>query len=71
MTTRSSARARAQALFKKEKQAPLGQEAMVQYRAEQEATLIKIARLRALRLARDGERTTAADAGNAGGALAK
>jgi hypothetical protein len=41
MTTRSSAQARAQALFKKEKQALLGQEAMIHYRAEQEATLVK------------------------------
>ena len=56
-----SAKARAQALLKKEVQAQLGQEAMLQYRAEQEAILIKTARLRALRLARDKERTTTGD----------
>ena len=56
-----SAKARAQALLKKEVQAQLGQEAMIQYRAEQEAILIKTARLRALRLARDKERTTTGD----------
>jgi hypothetical protein len=71
MTTRSFARARAQALFKKEKQAQLGQEAMRQYRADQEATSIKTARLRALRLARDGERIGTGDAADRGGALTK
>jgi len=53
-----SAKARAQAPLKKEVQAQLGQEAMLQYRAEQEAILIKTARLRALRLARDKEQNT-------------
>jgi hypothetical protein len=66
MTTRSSARVRAQALLKKEKQAQLGQEAMIQYRADQEATLVKTARLRVLRLARDKDRTAAAGATNKG-----
>jgi hypothetical protein len=66
VTRQKSAKARAQALFKKERQAQLGQQAMTQYRAEQEAVLIKTARLRALRLARDNQRTTAVDGANTG-----
>jgi hypothetical protein len=66
VTRQKSAKARAQALFKKEVQAQLGQEAMSQYRAEQEAVIVKTARLRALRLARDQERTTAVDGIDAG-----
>ena len=59
MKRQKSAKARAQALLKKEVQVQLGQEAMLQYRAEQEAILIKTARLRALRLARDKEQNAA------------
>jgi hypothetical protein len=63
-SAKARAQARAQALFKKERQAQLGQQAMTQYRAEQEAVLIKTARLRALRLARDNQRTTAVGGAN-------
>jgi hypothetical protein len=44
---------RAEALFKKEQQAHEGQQAMAEYRAQQDAMHEKTARLRALRLARD------------------
>jgi len=47
------ARARAEALFKKEEQRREGEKAMAEYQAERRATLEKTARLRALRLARD------------------
>jgi hypothetical protein len=47
------ARARAEALFKKEEQRREGEQAMAEYQAERKATLEKTARLRALRLARD------------------
>jgi hypothetical protein len=47
------ARARAEALFKKEEQRREGEQAMAEYQAERLATLEKTARLRALRLARD------------------
>ena len=46
-------RARAEALFKKEKQMREGAKAMAEYEATQQATREKTARLRALRLARD------------------
>ena len=49
------------AVSKKEVQALQGREAMTEYRAEQQATLDKTARLRALRLAQDKEQTDAAD----------
>jgi hypothetical protein len=47
------ARARAEALFKKEEQRREGEQAMAEYQAERQATLEKTARLRALRLARE------------------
>ena len=47
------ARARAEALFKKEEQRREGEKAMAEYVAERQATREKTARLRALRLARD------------------
>ena len=47
------ARARAEALFKKEEQRREGEKAMAEYQAERRVTLEKTARLRALRLARD------------------
>jgi hypothetical protein len=46
-TSNSDHERRAQALFKKEVQARQDQGAMTEYRAEQQATLDKIARLRA------------------------
>jgi hypothetical protein len=49
----NSDQARAEALFKKEKQLRDGEKAMVEYRAAQQAMREKTARLRALRLARD------------------
>jgi hypothetical protein len=49
------ARARAEALFKKEEQRREGEQAMAEYQAERLATLEKTARLRALRLARDAK----------------
>jgi hypothetical protein len=45
--------ARAEALFKKEEQIREGAKAMAEYKAAQQATREKTARLRALRLARD------------------
>jgi hypothetical protein len=45
--------ARAEALFKKERQMQEGERAMAEYRAVQEAMRVKTTRLRALRLARD------------------
>src|SRR5437016_367352 len=49
------ARVRAEAAFKRKEQARVeGQKAMEEYRAEQRAIREKTARLRALRLARDG-----------------
>ena len=51
----SPEQARAEALFKKQEQARLGQKAMSEYQAQQEATLQKTARLRALRLAREAK----------------
>jgi hypothetical protein len=45
---------RAEALFKKEQQLADGQQAMAEYQAELRAMQEKTARLRALRLARDG-----------------
>jgi hypothetical protein len=45
---------RAEALFKKEQRLREGQQAMAEYRAELHAMREKTARLRALRLARDG-----------------
>jgi hypothetical protein len=64
MTRPSSPEDRAQVIFKKEVQARQGQEAMAQYQAELQATLDRTQRLRALRLARDNERTDAADPAN-------
>jgi hypothetical protein len=46
-------RARAEALFKKEKQVREGAKAMTEYEVAQQAIREKSARLRALRLARD------------------
>jgi hypothetical protein len=46
-------RARAEALFKKEKQMREGAKAMAEYAVAQQVTREKTARLRALRLARD------------------
>jgi hypothetical protein len=46
---------RAEALFKKQEQAREGQEAITEYQAKLVAMREKTARLRALRLARDGE----------------
>jgi hypothetical protein len=54
------ARARAEALFKKEEQRREGEQAMAEYQAERQATLEKTARLRALRLARDAAAKDAA-----------
>jgi hypothetical protein len=54
------ARARAEALFKKEEQRREGEQAMAEYQAERKATLEKTARLRALRLARDAQAKDAA-----------
>jgi hypothetical protein len=45
------------ALSKKEVQKLQGEEAMTEYRAEQQAMLDKTARLRALRLTQDGKQT--------------
>ena len=49
----SSAKARAEALFKNERRRHDGQKPMTEYEAERQAVQEKIARLRALRLARD------------------
>jgi hypothetical protein len=49
------------AVSKKEVQALQGREAITEYRAEQQATLDKTARLRALRLAQGKEQTDTAD----------
>jgi hypothetical protein len=49
----TSDRARAEALFKKEKQMREGTKAMAEYEVAKQATREKTARLRALRLARD------------------
>jgi hypothetical protein len=54
------ARARAEALFKKEEQRREGEQAMAEYQAERLATLEKTARLRAMRLARDAAMKDAA-----------
>ena len=51
-------RVRAEAAFKKEEQVREGGKAMAEYRAEQEAVREKTAKLRALRLARDGSKQT-------------
>jgi hypothetical protein len=48
---------RAEALFKKEQRLREGQQAMAEYRAELHAMREKTARLRALRLARDGAKS--------------
>jgi hypothetical protein len=48
---------RAEALFKKEQQLHEAQQAMAEYQAELRAMREKTARLRALRLARDGRRS--------------
>jgi hypothetical protein len=48
------ARARAEAAFKKEEAQREGQKAMQEYRANEQALREKTARLRALRLARNG-----------------
>ena len=48
----NSDRARAEALFKKEKQLREGEKAMAEYQAAQQAIREKTVRLRALRLAR-------------------
>lgn len=50
----TAAEARAEALFKKEERLRDGQKAMAEYEAAQQAMREKTARLRALRLARDG-----------------
>jgi hypothetical protein len=50
----NQARHRAEALFKKEQQVREGQQAMAEYQAKLEAMREKTARLRTLRLARDG-----------------
>jgi hypothetical protein len=71
MTRPRSPDDRAQALFKKEAQAQLSQQATSQYRAEQQATLDKTARLRELRLAREKEQLAATDAANKGGGSVK
>ena len=71
MTRPRSPEDRARTLFKKEALAQLGQEATSQYRAEQQATLDKTARLRALRLAWEKEQFNAADAANKGGGSVK
>jgi hypothetical protein len=65
--TRSSSddERRAEALFKKEIQARQGQEAMSEYRAEQQAILDKAARLRAQRLAQDVKESGAQPTKNA------
>ena len=49
----SSVKARAEALFKKEGRLREGQKAMTEYETERQAVQEKVARLRALRLARD------------------
>jgi hypothetical protein len=49
----NSDQARAEALFKKERQMHEAEKAMAEYRAAQEAMRVKTTRLRALRLARD------------------
>jgi len=54
------ARARAEALFKKEEQRREGEKAMAEYLAESQATREKTARLRALRLAREAAAKEAA-----------
>ena len=51
-TNLNSDRARAEALFKKERQLREGEKAMAEYQAGQQAIREKTARLRALRLAR-------------------
>jgi len=48
----SSVKARAEALFKKEGRLRQGQKAMTEYETERQAVQEKVARLRALRLAR-------------------
>jgi hypothetical protein len=55
----SSDQARAEAVFKKEERARQGQKATTEYQAERQATLNKMAKLRAQRLARDAELTNA------------
>jgi len=50
----TSDQARAEALFRKQEQLRDGQKAMAEYEAALQATREKTARLRALRLARDG-----------------
>ena len=54
----NQARARAEANFKKEERAREGAKAMMEYEAEARATREKTARLRALRLAKEGLRKT-------------
>jgi hypothetical protein len=54
----NQARARAEASFKKEERAREGAKAMMEYEAEARATREKTARLRALRLAKEGLRKT-------------
>jgi len=51
--------ARAEAVFKKERQVHEGENAMAEYRAAIEAMRAKTARLRALRLARDAAKQNA------------
>ena len=53
----NEAHRRAEALFKKEQQLHEAQQAMAEYQAELRAMREKTARLRALRLARDGRRS--------------
>jgi hypothetical protein len=58
-TSTDTARARAEAQFKKkEQQARDGEQARVEYDAQQQAIRENTARLRALRLARDAARQT-------------
>jgi soluble lytic murein transglycosylase-like protein len=54
-----SDQARAEAHFKKEEQARQGQKAMTEYQAERQATLSKMAKLRAQRLAHEAKLTDA------------
>jgi len=56
-----TARARAQAAFRKEEQAREGAKAWLEYEAETRATQEKTARLRALRLAKEAKDKDAAD----------
>lgn len=58
MLDANQARARAEASFKKEERAREGAKAMMEYEAEARATREKTARLRALRLAKEGLRKT-------------